>query len=198
MNQVKTYGRDQIVGIINSVLGKIQAPSEEIQNQLVHELEELKASMEALAAQLHSSRVSDISETHIPTATDELFAVVEATEQATHTIMEACEKILETVKDADPELFKKIETHTVAIFEACTFQDITGQRIKKVTCNLKEIDEKTVSVLGLLHSNGTGGQSASPQSEGVVSLLNGPGLPGNSLSQDDIDKMLSEFDNPDS
>ena len=35
------------------------------------------------------------------------------------------------------------EKNIVQIFEACTFQDVTGQRIRKVVGSLKAIDEKT-------------------------------------------------------
>ena len=193
MSERQTYKRDQICGIINSVLGKIQTPPEGMYNLLTRELEELKISMEEFAAQLHSSNVNDISETHIPNATDELYAVVAATEQATETIMGSCEEILETVKNIDPAIFQKIEACIVTIFEACTFQDITGQRIKKVTNNLKEIDAKTMSILSLLHSKTEGAEDISENKE-TACLLNGPGLPGNTLSQKDIDQLLSEFD----
>lgn len=195
MAEQATYGRDQIVGIINSVLGKINAQSEEIPALLTTELAELRTIIENLGSQLHTSNIHDISEAHIPDATDELFAVIEATEEATHTIMESCEEILGVLKTERPELFEKVEKCIVSIFEACTFQDITGQRIKKVTGYLKEIDAKTASILKLLKSSEAQEVSgAAGESGQVVSLLNGPGLPHNALTQGDIDKLLEEFD----
>jgi chemotaxis protein CheZ len=110
--------------------------------------------------------------------------------------MENCEKIIEATKDSAPGLFQQVETHIVKIFEACTFQDIVGQRIKKVMGCLKEIDAKTASVLKALQQdeeNGSG-QPVTASGENVVSLLNGPALPQNAITQDDIDKLLAEFD----
>lgn len=188
-----TYKRDQVVGIINSVLGKIQTPAGTSNDVLVQELTGLREIIENLRAQISSSQ-KDIGKDHVPTATDELDAVVAMTETATQTIMEACEDVLETMKSQDEAVFQKVETSVVQIFEACTFQDITGQRIKKVMSCLKEIDEKSSSILEALGGDiADADEGASDQGE-VVSLLNGPALPQETVSQDDIDKLLAEFD----
>lgn len=189
----KVYKRDQVVGIINSVLGKIKTPGAASHEALSHELCELKEIIENLRNQLHTAQPSDIGQTHIPSAKDELDAIIGATEQATVTIMESCENILSTMKTSPAELLQHVESYVVKIFEACTFQDITGQRIKKVTTSLKLIDTKISSVLlaleGEILDSGT-----VKDTENVVNLLNGPALPQNAVSQDDIDKLLAEFD----
>lgn len=191
-----TYKRDQVVGIINSVLGKIKSPQDLSHDTLARELTDLKDIIENLRNQLHATQAGDINKTHIPSATDELDAVVGTTEQATQTIMESCEKILGVIKGEKPDA-AQIEGCVIQIFEACTFQDITGQRIKKVVNCLKQIETKTSSILKALEGElgdirGKGSQDAG---EKVVSLLNGPALPQNAVSQEDIDKLLAEFDN---
>jgi chemotaxis protein CheZ len=192
----KVYKRDQVVGIINSVLGKIHKPEHVSHDALSHELVELKKIIENLRNQLHAAQPADIGQTYIPNAKDELDAIIGATENATHTIMESCEHILEAMKPATPELSQQVENLIVKIFEACTFQDITGQRIKKVTTSLKQIDTKISSVLAALEGELTEtGNTETGSAEKVVNLLNGPALPQNSVSQDDIDKLLAEFDN---
>ncbi len=191
-----TYKRDQVVGIINSVLGKIQTPHDGSHEALGRELTELKNIIENLRSQLHATQAADIGNTHIPTATDELDAVVGTTEQATQSIMDSCEKVLEIMKGEKPEVFQQVEACVVKIFEACTFQDITGQRIKKVVTCLKQIEAKTTSVLKVLEGElgDMHGKSGDNSSSTVVSLLNGPALPQNAVTQDDIDKLLAEFD----
>ncbi len=196
MKQI-SYQREQVVNIINSVLVKIKAPDEFSKDALIHELSELKGIIDALRNDLHAAQPDDISKTHIPSATDELDAVIGTTEQATVTIMDSCDEILNVMKDSDPQIFMQIEKHIVRIFEACTFQDITGQRIKKVTNCLKQIDTKIKAFLGviegqLLDSDRQPGRS-SPEE---FPLLNGPALPANAVSQDDIDRLLAEFDSP--
>lgn len=191
-----TYKRDQVVGIINSMLGKIQKPQEVSHEALGRELTELKSIIENLRSQLHATQAADIGNTHIPAATDELDAVVGTTEQATQSIMDSCEKVLEIMKGEKPETFQQVEACVVKIFEACTFQDITGQRIKKVVTCLKQIEAKTSSVLKVLEGElgEIQGKAGDNSSSTVVSLLNGPSLPQNAVTQDDIDKLLAEFD----
>lgn len=194
MTNNATYNPHQVIGIINSVLGKIKTPAGAANKDLSQELLELKKTIENLHNQLMAMQPDGLSREKIPDATSELDAVVGATEKATETIMENCEKIIEATKDSAPDLFQQVETHVVKIFEACTFQDIVGQRIKKVMGCLKEIDAKTASVLKALQQEDTATPAAANTSEKVVSLLNGPALPQNAITQDDIDKLLAEFD----
>src|SRR5882724_1487958 len=80
--------------------------------------------------------------------TGELGAVVGGTEEATQQILEAAEAIdqaasaLSKVKSPDQQaqLSEDIQDRVVAIFEACNFQDLTGQRISKVMNTMKFIE----------------------------------------------------------
>ena len=188
----RTFGRDQVVSIINSVIGKVNAPQELPRDLICRELNGLKETIEALREQLQVSAPGDISRTHIPTAKDELDAVIETTEQATNTIMTACESVLANVRGGPPAISQSVEADIVRIFEACTFQDITGQRITKVIRTLKDIDSKVCGLLGALGQPLENVVTALPRQE-HDSLLNGPQLPQNAVSQDDIDKLLSSF-----
>lgn len=183
----KTYKRDQVVEIIGSVLGRMHAPEHA---QLGRDLSELRTAIEGFLAQMQDARPADIRRTHIPAAQDELDAVVSATEQATVAIMAACEDILGAVKTAPEGVARAVEAAAVRIFEACTFQDITGQRIRKVTGSLRQIDAKISSILAAI-----GGEAAQPSpSPAAGGLLNGPALPQNAVSQDEIDRLLAAFD----
>src|SRR6266699_1754688 len=78
----------------------------------------------------------------------ELGAVVGGTEQATQQILEATEAIDQAAtalsKNISPDqqklLSDEIQERVVSIFEACNFQDLTGQRISKVTATMKVIE----------------------------------------------------------
>lgn len=73
----------------------------------------------------------------------ELEAVVQATEQAANQIMEAAEAIGTCIEQAreDPEAIEAITQRLGTIFEACTFQDITGQRIRRAIQHLRRVEE---------------------------------------------------------
>lgn len=75
--------------------------------------------------------------------TNELGAIVEGTEQATETILHAAEQIDTDAADlvaalrqsANMASASDIQDQVVKIFEACNFQDLTGQRISKLMAN---------------------------------------------------------------
>lgn len=196
-----SYGREQVVTIINSVLCKIRAPNEISRDHLMQELTGLKEIIENLRSQIQATQPCDIRNMHIPSASEELDAIVTTTEEATDTIMESCETIMESVKNADATIQQDIESHIIKIYEACTFQDLTGQRIKKVATSLSQIDEKVSCIIQMLHKSLDLKQDVAPSPvpkanpQDVDSLLNGPALPQNSVTQDDIDKILAELDN---
>ena len=80
---------------------------------------------------------------------------------------------------------------TTRIYEACSFQDITGQRITKVVATLKTIDAKVAQIVGAFSGRRTDEAPAVP----VLAMLeNGPQLPGQAMDQSDIDKLLASFD----
>jgi len=71
----------------------------------------------------------------------ELEAVVQATEQAANTIMEAAEAIQSWIDDgAQAEGVRSLSERINAIFEACSFQDVTGQRIRRAIQHLQQVE----------------------------------------------------------
>ncbi|HRC26778.1 MAG TPA: protein phosphatase CheZ [Alphaproteobacteria bacterium] len=191
------FKRDQVVKIISSVISKVESSEMISRDMLYRELRDLHQIIEDARREIGLSRPGEICNKHIPSATDELDAVVAATAEATGTIMDCCEAIEGGCAGLDPAQAEPISGAVMKIYEACSFQDITGQRITKVVRTLKEIDAKVDSLLSLLGAdklaNGEG-ESDSRAPQGDAALLNGPQLPGAGISQSDIDKLLAEFD----
>jgi chemotaxis protein CheZ len=136
-----------------------------------------------------------------PRAARELDAVVDGTERAAHQIMDAAETIAKAAKSLtksmttsqtkDDALTREIRDNVQRIFEACNFQDLSGQRIAKVMAMLQFIDESIVRMMEIW-----GGAEAFKPYAGTTgnepSLLHGPQLAGDSghVTQDDIDAIL--------
>src|SRR3954453_8494370 len=69
----------------------------------------------------------------------ELEAVVQATEAAANRVMEAAEAIGDWLRDGrDPASVPAVAERINTIFEACTFQDLTGQRIRRAIEHLQQ------------------------------------------------------------
>ena len=132
---------------------------------------------------------------------DELDAVVDGTEDATNIILAAAETIDGRARDLvakltgdDQGMAADIEEAAVRIFEACNFQDLTGQRITKVVQVLRFVDERVASMMeiwGGLAAFDDVAPSVEDGGTGDKALLNGPALPGEDrASQDMIDALF--------
>lgn len=195
------YDRARMMAIINAVLTKVGAPQSDMERQVYRDMQDLKNMIEHLRRDLRGLSADDISRDHVPGATDELDAVVSMTEDATNRIMNACDGIQSDIADLPPDRQERLQAHMTAIFEACTFQDITSQRIAKVMTALKKIDARTQDIMRVLqthffeapplYAEGNAALTQEQQSA-EQSLMNGPQLPGRGVSQDDIDRILRE------
>jgi chemotaxis protein CheZ len=133
----------------------------------------------------------------------ELGAVVGGTEEATQQILEAAESIDQAASalgkvnspEQQAQLAEEIQERVVSIFEACNFQDLTGQRIKKVMNTMKFIENHITIMMDIW-----GGVDAIKAHVPPVvdtrdedeKLLNGPKLESDvgHASQDDIDALF--------
>jgi chemotaxis protein CheZ len=164
----------------------------------------LYGEVQALATYIHNAKVEiaalkpqDIQQQYIASATDELDAIVGATENATNSILDAAEKLELLTGDLPPEVGQRLTEQTTLIYEACNFQDITGQRITKVVKALKHIEERIDALVVAFGPEIQGaGSAASSANEKVPptdqDLLNGPQLPDKAHDQASIDAL---FDN---
>ncbi|MDB5598533.1 MAG: hypothetical protein JWN71_577 [Xanthobacteraceae bacterium] len=135
--------------------------------------------------------------------TDELDAVIGGTETATQTILSAAEEIDENAsalvaslrQEHEQALAADIQERVLSIFEACNFQDLTGQRINKVVASLKFIESHVMRMIDIWGGMGAFEEfepAAIAEREGDAKLLNGPKLDDDAghASQDDIDSMF--------
>ena len=87
----------------------------------------------------------------------------------------------------------KLQAAVTTIYEACSFQDITGQRITKIVTTLKAIEQKVAHIVGTFAPGKPNEQLSEDHVPSDADLLNGPQLPGNAMDQSDIDKLLADF-----
>jgi chemotaxis protein CheZ len=103
-----------------------------------------------------------------------------------------CEALDEVGAGLDGAQAAKLQDATTRIYEACSFQDITGQRISKIVATLKTIELKVAHIVATFSPNGPVSVNL-PAPPKEVELLNGPQLPANAMDQADIDRLLADF-----
>jgi len=198
-------------------LRSIIAPQEVTQKVLdaykgeIAEAQKLKAELDIIYAAINKTK-REIATLHVTgfegpemtRVTQELDAIVGGTEGATEQILAAAEAIDQTANnlaaavknERDQALAHDISEYVVNIFEACNFQDITGQRITKVVATLKFIEKhiiRMIDIWGGLESFKDVTPEAVAERSGEKKLLNGPKLDNEvgHASQDEIDALFA-------
>ncbi|WP_237154593.1 protein phosphatase CheZ [Oryzibacter oryziterrae] len=151
--------------------------------EMAHEIANMKDDLSQL-------RLADMRSEHIPTAGRELDAIVEATEEATNTIMSAAEEIM-GADPSDHEAYQAVVNEKIIdIFQACSFQDITGQRISKVVTTLNALDVRITTLvekLKIMKITDAPLTETEEERRKRELILHGPQFKGEGVSQDDID-----------
>lgn len=135
-------------------------------------------------------RPNDIREQRLPSAGAELDAVVSDTETATETIMHEAETLLEAAP-TDLAAFKTdVDAAMLRIIEGCSFQDITGQRVKKVVETLTHIEERIDRFAQVMGVDDAAAPETDRDNWARENLLNGPQLNGPAVDQASIDALF--------
>jgi chemotaxis protein CheZ len=187
----------EITAIVESVMARLAGDLTAADLKLYAELEALARFIQNARSEIAAVRPHDIGSTDIPLATDELDAVVGATEEATSTILDAAEALSNIAATLPPEAGEQVNGAVTRIYEACNFQDITGQRITKVVKALRHIESKVDALLSVFGADHLSDTAPAPENAAVdaqASLLNGPQLPQAANSQADIDALMASFD----
>ena len=182
----------RIEAAVRAVLGTMAGDLSATEAALLAELEGLGRTVARAKQEIARLKVDDITDSHIPSATDELDAIVDHTAQATNEILDCCEVLEGVAARVDKPDAEALQGAITRIYEACSFQDITGQRIGKVVTALKAIEARVAAVTGRYVE----GREAPPPVEPVTEgrrLAEGPQLPGSGVSQADIDRLLADF-----
>ncbi len=184
----------EIMSLAELMVGSMQTFFKELDTSIYKEFRELADYIGTAKNEIGMLQAGDLSDNHIPSAGEELDAIIAATESATNSIMEAAENIMEA-DPSDSDAYQGVVNDAVMeIFEACSFQDITGQRISKIVETLQHIDDRVSRFADALGASNVGGHTT--QEDSVRDqrkqdlLLNGPQALGEGVSQDDIDALL--------
>ncbi|HEX3573920.1 MAG TPA: protein phosphatase CheZ [Rhodopila sp.] len=183
-----------ITEVVRAVLTTISDDLTAKETSLLREVEELGRTISIAKSEIAALRVDDITDHDIPFATDELDAIVDHTAHATHAILESCEMLDEVSAVVTGDPAAKLQDAVTKIYEACSFQDITGQRITKVVTTLKAIEAKVAHIITTFGPSTEVVQRAATHVASESDLLNGPQLPAHAMDQSDIDKLLASFE----
>lgn len=166
---------------------------------LRNEIRAMSLAIQDTKSEIAALRPPNSDDDRLMVVTQELDAIVTATEGATNTILEAAEKVdglAEQIEGMGTEpaisqLAGDIRDTIITQFEACNFQDITGQRISKVVKTLQFIEERVNKMIEIWGAEGFDDiHHTQEEADEEAKLLNGPQLANQGVSQADIDKLF--------
>ena len=191
---INDAGLVELIGLANQAVTSLQDVFSALDRSIVREFSAIAGCISQARDDIGRLQPEQLSSQRIPEAGRELAAIVESTEDATHRIMEAGERILEANENPTDANREVVETEVMNIFEACTFQDITGQRVTKVVETLQDIEERVKCVATAF---GPCQEDVAPSEREQVrnsrqeeQLLHGPAHAGEGVAQDEVDAMF--------
>lgn len=192
--------------------GPAAAPAPAISEELLHdlveakkiqsELKELHEAIESTKREILSLHTQSTDGKEISRVSDELDAIIKGTEDATENILTAAENIdthaghlVAAIKDeTQSNEASDIQDNVIKIFEACNFQDLTGQRISKVVKAFSYVDERITQLLEIWGGIDSFNDVDVIERDGLhedADLLHGPALEEDEVaSQGDIDALF--------
>lgn len=189
---------DDISSVVVSLVdGTTQGDETE---KIASELRELLTFIGAAKTELVGMQPKSLSHRDIPDAGEQLDAIVAATDDAANTIMDAADTVGQMASELEGDMAEKLETVSTELFQASSFQDLTGQRITKVTRTLNHLEERLSALAEAIGDDyvAPAEEEIDVDDEGVAvndeDLLHGPQLEGEGNSQAEIDAILAAFD----
>ena len=139
--------------------------------------------------------------TSFQSMSDQLDEIITSTDAASNTILESGEVIAdlgaklgeELSEEKRSELSADVVARALDIMEACSFQDLTGQRATKILRSLRFVEERVSAMVEVC-----GTEIISQLSEEIVAdqdppedvEMHGPALAGEAISQAEIDALF--------
>ncbi|MHB2167183.1 protein phosphatase CheZ [Alsobacter sp. R-9] len=153
-------------------------------------------------------RAALVAGTGLRRAMTELEAVVADAARAAHAILAASEEIdgaaerLRVLVGRGPaaDAIDDISERALAIFQACDFQDLTGQRIGNVVGLLADLESRLAAVRAVVDTpadvSDRLAEEVRPRRANAGTLENGPRLQSDDghLTQAQVDRMLADED----
>ena len=187
--------RAEMGGMFSDLRGFLDRRIAELSAEVHATVQLVDYSEENLSGQLNRIREQIATLIAIPATTTrnsglELEAVVQATEAAANTILEAAEAIHDWLASDSKEAasLRPVSEKVSSIFEACSFQDVTGQRIRRAIQHLQQVEQMLEGMI-------PGGTAPVETVEvrAVRHTVAEPEAAGPDLAQAEIDRLLNDF-----
>lgn len=160
------------------------------------DLVEMMNAITRMKAEIAAIRPARDAGSRFDQASLELDAIVDSTEKATDDILASAERVQHIAwslreQGIDPAICDLIEAHAAEIFTSCSFQDLTGQRIRKVIEVLRFLEARIDAMIKIWRLDEFEFVPSSVPAQ-PASLMQGPAKPGEGMQQEAVDDLIHE------
>jgi chemotaxis protein CheZ len=160
---------------------------------LAHEVEMVAHYITDLRAAINGLGVLDITDRKLNAVQADINDVIMHTRSATDTVLETAEHVLDT-RETGAAYRELVEERMLKLMEACSFQDLTGQRLSRVAETLNAMEERLKRFAQLVKPQTKGHEPGIQERQRndwrQDNLVHGPGGAG-TMDQDMIDRLLA-------
>jgi hypothetical protein len=156
------------------------------------DLLEMAKAISKTKSEISALRPGEHAHSDLTVASEALDGIVRSTERATSEILEAAEHVQETawtLREAgtDDALCSELDRRATEIYTACTFQDLTAQRIVKIVNTLRFLEGRIAAMIEIW-----GIEDDQPQSGQDRPDLSSDLAAHDGLTQSDVDEVIIE------
>ena len=162
-------------------------------DELVAEINRVADYVTRLKREIGALKAGEFYKDRLPSAREDLSNVETATRSAVDTIMAAAEAIL-AADTLDPHYRTLVGERSLEIMEACSFQDLAGQRLSRARAALAAMEkrlERFVRAVRIGDSNDVYDRdSILREARREILLVEGPQDTGVAIDQNAVDKLF--------
>ncbi len=196
-NQISADEVTKIASIVKETIDG-SSPTEDI--QIKEEIRYLLSFVDQAKEEISSLRPKEYSTNKLPAACGELDAIVSGTEEAAGKVMDCADELSEVSEKCNDEVKQQLGDISVKLFEASSFQDITGQRVTKVVTTLVHLEERLSALADAMGDNDvdevvSDDDNVDKDYDAMANeeFTHGPQLDGEAKDQAAIDALLDDF-----
>jgi chemotaxis regulatin CheY-phosphate phosphatase CheZ len=189
----RTADTQMLLAAIERLEGAVVAERQtQSMDRLRFDLVEMARAITRTKTEIASIRPSDHAHTDLVVASEALDGIVRTTERATSEILEAAEHVQEAAwtlreEGANEGLCDELDRRATEIYTACSFQDLTAQRVTRIVATLRFLEGRLNAMIDIW-----GGAEAGDAPAGDHADLGRDLDEDDALSQSAVDGMILE------
>ena len=159
------------------------------------ELKKIVRSIDIAKDEIAAIRPKELAEKDLPDAANSLDIIIQTSEEACSNILACGEELMEIAEFVPSKLNERLMDISTKLFESSNFDDLNGQRIRKIIKVLHDLEERLKGLLSVYGENYETVKKKPEEKKKTADeeLLNGPQNTAEAASQDEIDAILNGF-----